>query len=62
MIDERKTILWNKLKSLENWIGKHCCVETIEEIINMDLAQNDSQLWRIEVESFAAYTKRKCCY
>lgn len=57
VIDERKTILWNKLKSLENWIGKHCCVETIEEIINMDLALNDSQLWRIEVESLLLIRK-----
>ena len=51
VIDENKTILWNKLKSLERWIGKHCCVETVEEIINMDFSQNDSQLWRVEVES-----------
>lgn len=51
IIDENKTILWNKLKSLERWIEIHCCVETVEEIINMNLSQNDSQVWREEVES-----------
>ena len=51
VIDKDKTILWNKLKSLERWIGANCCIETVEEIINMDFSQNDSQLWRVEVES-----------
>lgn len=57
VIDERKTILWNKLKSLDDWIGEHCCIETVEEIINMDLTQNDSQLWRMEVESLLLIRK-----
>lgn len=51
VVDKDKTILWNKLKSLERWIGEHCCIETVEEIINMDFSKNDSQLWRMEVES-----------
>lgn len=51
MVDKDKTILWNKLKSLERWIGEHCCVETVEEIINMDFSQNDNRLWKVEVES-----------
>ena len=51
VVDKDKTILWNKLKSLERWIGEHCCVETVEEIINMDFSQNDNRLWKVEVES-----------
>lgn len=51
IIDETKTVLWNKLKSLEAWIGKHCNVETVEEAINIDISKRDSELWRMEMDS-----------
>lgn len=50
-VDENKTILWNKLKSLEAWIDKHCVVETVEEVLNMELPNNESHAWRVELES-----------
>ena len=50
-VDENKTILWNKLKSLEAWVDKHCVVETVEEVLNMELPHNDSYAWRVELES-----------
>ena len=48
VIDKDKTILWNKLKSLERWIGANCCIETVEEIINMESGSG----------KFATYTQR----
>lgn len=50
-VDENKTILWNKLKSLEAWVDKHCIVETVEEVLNIELPHNDSYTWRVELES-----------
>lgn len=50
-IDEAKTVLWNKLKGLQDWIDAHCNVVTVEEIINYDISSNESFLLRIEMES-----------
>lgn len=49
--DEAKTVLWNKLKGLQDWIDVHCNVVTVEEIINYDISSNESFLLRIEMES-----------
>lgn len=50
-IDEAKTVLWNKLKGLQDWIDAHCNVVTVEEIINYNISSNESFLLRIEMES-----------
>ena len=50
-IDEAKTVFWNKLKGLQDWIDAHCNVVTVEEIINYDISSNESLLLRIEMES-----------
>jgi len=50
-IDSGKTALWNKLKSIELWIIKRCKVQTVEEVINLDLTRGENQCYRVEVES-----------
>lgn len=51
IIDENKTILWNKLKSIEEWIGKRCKVQTVEEVVNLKLKNGDNLCSRAEAES-----------
>ena len=50
MIDNTKTVLWNKLKALENWTANHCRVETVEEIVNYDLSEHSNEWMRIMME------------
>lgn len=51
IIDENKTTLWNKLKSIEDWINKRCKVLTVEEVINLNLKNGDNLCSRAEAES-----------
>lgn len=51
IIDESKTTLWNKLKSIEDWINKRCVVQTVEEVINLNLRNGDNLCSRAEAES-----------
>lgn len=51
ILDKSKTLLWNKLKSIEKWIESRCKVQTVEEIINLNLTKGDSRCFRIEAES-----------
>lgn len=50
MIDDTKSVVWNKLKALENWSEKHCIVETVEEIVNHELPEQSSEWMRIQIE------------
>lgn len=51
IIDKSKTVLWNKLKSIEKWIETRCNVLPVEEIINLNLPPSNDLCFRIEAES-----------
>lgn len=51
ILDKSKTLLWNKLKSIERWIESRCKVQTVEEIIKLNLPKDGSHCFRIEAES-----------
>lgn len=51
ILDNSKTVLWNKLKSIERWIENRCKVLTVEEIINLNLPSGNDLCFRIEAES-----------
>ena len=50
IIDNTKTMVWNKLKALEKWTEDHCTVETVEEIINHQLSDPSNEWMRIQIE------------
>ena len=57
-IDDTKTLLWNKLKGIEEWINVHCKIETVEEILNCEINNKDGMLLKTEMESVLLVTQR----
>lgn len=58
IIDDTKTLLWNKLKGIEEWINVHCKIETVEEILNCGINNKDGMLLKTEMESVLLVTQR----
>lgn len=58
IIDDAKTLLWNKLKGIEKWINVHCKIETVEEILNCEINNKDGMLLKTEMESVLLVTQR----
>lgn len=58
IIDDTKTLLWNKLKGIEEWINVHCKIETVEEILNCEINNKDGRLLKTEMESVLLVTQR----
>lgn len=49
--DSTKSILWNKLDMLENWIEENCQLEMVEEKLNYDFSHLKSKELNLEDES-----------
>lgn len=49
--DSKKSLLWNKLKTIEDWIADNCIVEVVKEIANYEQDEKNSLVFNLETES-----------